>query len=138
MAPNGPTALMLAAQNGHEQVARALIEAGAQINAAANNGFTALMLSCQNGHEQVARALLENGAAVNSQENEGWTALMWAAQNGHDQVRCSQSEYVDLAADSCYVLDFTPSLHTVLSRSPGHCSRMEQLSIHRTTRAGLR
>ena len=37
----------------HEQVARALIKAGADIEKPNNNGWTPLMKACSNGHEQV-------------------------------------------------------------------------------------
>ena len=42
----------------HEQVARALLEAKADIEAVSNRGGTALMLSAQNGHEQVCAQCL--------------------------------------------------------------------------------
>ena len=82
----GSTALTLAAQNGHEQVARDLLKAGAVVSAQTNTGGTALMLAAQNGHEQVARDLLKAGASVDETEGKGWTALMFAAQNGNEQV----------------------------------------------------
>jgi ankyrin repeat protein len=72
-----------------------LLDAGADVELAADNGFTSLMKAAQNGHDLCARALLENGAAVNSQNNEGGTALMFAATNGHDQVRSSHLEHMD-------------------------------------------
>ena len=37
----------------HEQVARALIKNGANVNATEEDDYTALMFACQNGHEQV-------------------------------------------------------------------------------------
>ena len=55
---------MYAAMNGHEQVARVLLEAGAVVGAEDNDGSTALMLAAHNGHEQVARVLLEAGAVA--------------------------------------------------------------------------
>ena len=80
----GNTALILAAQNGHEQVCSSQLE----------HVDSCRMLLCAQFHtfsshhlEQVLRALLEAGAAVNSQANNGFTALMLAAQNGHEQVR---------------------------------------------------
>ena len=45
---------MFAAQNGHQQVARALLEAGADVNATEEDDYTALMFACQNGHLEVA------------------------------------------------------------------------------------
>ena len=66
----GWTALMLAAQNGHEQVARVLLEAGAVVGAQENDdaGLTALMHAAENGHEQIARVLLEAGAVEGAQK----------------------------------------------------------------------
>ena len=55
---------MRAAQNGHEQVARVLLKAGAVVDAQENDGGTALMCAALNGHEQVARVLLEAGAEL--------------------------------------------------------------------------
>ena len=46
---DGLNALMIAAQNGHEQVARVLLEAGANIEATEEDGWTALMLACHPG-----------------------------------------------------------------------------------------
>ena len=42
---------MFAAQNGHAQVARVLLEAGAVVGAQDNVGTTALMFAAQNGYE---------------------------------------------------------------------------------------
>jgi hypothetical protein len=61
---NGTTALMSAAQNGHEQVALVLLKAGAVVNAQDNANVTALMYAALNGREQVAHDLLEAGAAL--------------------------------------------------------------------------
>ena len=88
----GFTALMAAAQNGHDQVHSSQFEYAVscrQLRCAQFHTFSS------HHHEQVARALLENEAAVNSQNKKGWTALMYAAQNGHEQARSSQFEYVD-------------------------------------------
>ena len=65
------TALMAAAQDGHEQCALALIKAGANVNATEEDDYTALIVACQNGHEQCARALLEAGAAVDATQETG-------------------------------------------------------------------
>ena len=93
----------------HEQVVRALIEAGANVHHAADDSFNSLMYACQNGHvevctsfepsisdvteatdvrnhEQVVRIVLEAGAEVDAQTNTGFTSLILSAQNGHEQV----------------------------------------------------
>ena len=47
---------MLAAYNGHLEVVRVLLKAGADKNAAKQDGATALMMAARNGHlEVVAR-----------------------------------------------------------------------------------
>ena len=46
---DGTTASMYAAKNGHEQIARVLLEAGAVVGAQDNDGRTALMLASQKG-----------------------------------------------------------------------------------------
>ena len=67
-------------------VARALVEAGADVSAKETDGWTPLHLSAQKGHLEVARALIEAGADVNAKKNDGWTPLHWSAQKGHLEV----------------------------------------------------
>jgi ankyrin repeat protein len=62
-AGDGGTALMLASQNGHQEVVRALLGAQADVNAKAGNGATALMLASKNGHQEVVQLLKSAGAA---------------------------------------------------------------------------
>ena len=50
---------MFASQNGHDLCARALIEAGADLEKQTAKGSTALIFACQNGHDLCARALIE-------------------------------------------------------------------------------
>ena len=83
---DGVTALMLAAEGGHEAVAQLLLQHGADVAAASNDGATALMLAAQGGHEAVAQLLLQHGADVAAASNDGATALMLAAQGGHEAV----------------------------------------------------
>ena len=75
---------MLSAQDGHEQVARALLKAGANVNHSADDGRTASMQASKHGHEHVARALLKAGAALDTRGPQQFTALMFASSNGHD------------------------------------------------------
>jgi uncharacterized protein len=49
----GNTALIFAAQNGHDLCARALLENEAAVNSQNKKGWTALMYAAQNGHQQV-------------------------------------------------------------------------------------
>ncbi|CAK9115055.1 unnamed protein product [Durusdinium trenchii] len=90
--PNGTGAdidrppMFLAAERGHLEVVRLLLEAGADPNAATRCGHTVLMFAAQNGHLEVARVLLEVGADPNAAMQDGATALMDATVHGHLEV----------------------------------------------------
>ena len=58
----GTTALMEAARYGHTACLTALLEAGAEPNAATDGGMTACMLAVSSGHLRCLEALLEAGA----------------------------------------------------------------------------
>lgn len=80
------TPLMVAAFNGHEDVARMLITHGANVHARDVGGYTPLHWAALNGFESVIRLLISKGVERNSRSNFGWTALMQAATKGHIAV----------------------------------------------------
>jgi len=84
--PDGLTALMVAAFNGHLDVVKQLVEKGADLNERANSGWTALMCAAVEGRTDVARFLLEKGADVNKRDNKGMTALMMSTRTGSIEV----------------------------------------------------
>jgi ankyrin repeat protein len=61
----GQSALMWAATEGHVEVVRALIEAGADVTARSKQGWTALLFAARDGRMDVVRALLDAGANAN-------------------------------------------------------------------------
>jgi len=67
-------------------LARALIKAGADLNANDTCGCTPLHLCAKKGHLELARALIEAGADVNAKEIEVHTPLHLCALNGHLEV----------------------------------------------------
>lgn len=72
----GATALMHAADNGHAEVAKVLLVAGANPNATVNDfGYTALMAAAEKGHPEVVKILLAAGANPNAAADDGRTAL---------------------------------------------------------------
>jgi ankyrin repeat protein len=58
------TALMVAAQRGHERIVEALLRAGAHLDAAAKYNLSAAMLAVVAGHEAIALRLIRAGADV--------------------------------------------------------------------------
>jgi ankyrin repeat protein len=79
---SGETALMLAAQEGHVDIARLLLDRGAILDARNNHGNSSLLLASREGREEMVRLLLDRGADIEAVEKEGWTALIMAAWNG--------------------------------------------------------
>jgi hypothetical protein len=82
VAPGGETPLMRAAARGHEDVARVLLDAGADACADRADGFTPLILAVFFGHEGVVRLLVERGADASARTSLGTTAARWAEARG--------------------------------------------------------
>ena len=76
----GFTALMYAARQNAMGAARALVEAGADMNLADPEGTTALLLAMANGHYDMALMLIEAGADPNAADETGRAALYAAAE----------------------------------------------------------
>ena len=76
----GFTALMFAARQGAVDSARALAEAGVDLNAQDPDGTPALNIAIGNGHTDVARLLVERGANPNVADNAGTTPLFAAVE----------------------------------------------------------
>ena len=68
---------------GRNEVAKAWLDAGFDINTIGQNGYTALMLSASSGNSSAVQYLLEQGSNVVLTDTAGNTALMLACQNGN-------------------------------------------------------
>lgn len=77
------TPLMEAAQEGHLDLVRFLLETGANVHAQTQTGDTALTYACENGHTDVADVLLCYGAELEHESEGGRTPLMKACRAGH-------------------------------------------------------
>jgi len=79
--------LLEAARTGDAAAVRALLQTGAEVNAARGDGITALHLAAEHGHAEVVRTLLDAGAALERGTRIGhYTPLHLAARGGHGEV----------------------------------------------------
>ena len=62
----GKTPLMAASEEGHDEVVRVLLDAGADVNASEENGKGALYYASDEGHTSTAQLLLDRGADVSA------------------------------------------------------------------------
>src|SRR5215510_3049073 len=72
------TPLMFAAREGDLEIARALVAAGANLNAIAGDGKDALGLAVFNGQYELASFLIDNKVDVNHADEQRFTPLFWA------------------------------------------------------------
>jgi len=82
----GQTALMWAVAAKHPEVARLLIEHGADVNIPSKDGFTPLMFAAQQGDMKAAEILLAAGAKVNDVTPAGDTPLLIASASGNQAL----------------------------------------------------
>jgi ankyrin repeat protein len=68
------------------EVARLLVEAGADVNATAAGGFTPLHLAASNGNRDVIALLLESGANRNACCDQGRLPADYARERGHPEA----------------------------------------------------
>jgi ankyrin repeat protein len=106
----GRTALMIAAECGHQDVSRCLLDYGADINvlnlvrkcvshfAGKDNvctqlGKSAAMFACEGGHINEAIYLVENGALIDKPDREGKTTLDAANNPSYRKYYVGQANF---------------------------------------------
>ena len=85
---DGWTPLHLAAFFGHPELAKALLNRGANVDARSTNAMTntPLHAGVAGRKTEVIKVLIDRGANVNARQHGGWTALQGAAQAGDREI----------------------------------------------------
>lgn len=82
----GVSAIIFAANNGHLEVVRELLDRGANIEDRSNNLKTPLLWASLWGHYDVVEHLVERGANISVKDREGLTPLMSSVMNNHIKI----------------------------------------------------
>ena len=80
------TALMEASIEGHFEIAKLLLDNGADVNLVDSDFRTALMFAAQNGHKDIVIELINNGADLLKKDNQGDTALTKASRWSREEI----------------------------------------------------
>lgn len=105
MSPNarlgGITALVEASRRGktHHEIAAALIEAGADMDASDPYGVTPLLFAAISGSPETIRLLLKSGANVKARDADGRTALIEALTTENDLPPSTIEELIRAGSD---------------------------------------
>lgn len=83
---DGSTALSIACKEGFQEIASALIAAGAYLNSQDRNGDTPLINAVKGGHRGICEALLKRHVDIDLQGKDKKTALYMAAEKGHASI----------------------------------------------------
>ncbi|WIM06356.1 MAG: ankyrin repeat domain-containing protein [Candidatus Nitricoxidivorans perseverans] len=80
------SALHYAVFAGRKEIARLLVNRGADVNARVPNGSTVLMMAAREAQEDLARMLVDAGADPRSVNDRGDSALTWAMRYGNFKI----------------------------------------------------
>ena len=83
---NATTPLIKAAYLGNDRMVRALLAAGARVDARNTDGNNALWLACVGNHLDIIDLLVAADIHIDNRNESGATALMYAASSGRDAV----------------------------------------------------
>ena len=91
---SNPTALHLAASQGHVEVVKELCiffddqsKLELVMNYETSDSYTPLLIAAENGHAEMVKVLIKYGADVNKEDEDDYSTPLWiAAQDGHAEV----------------------------------------------------
>ena len=122
--PDGSTALHWAAQRNNDEIAAALLAAGAKPDAKTRFNVTPLSLAAMNGNAKMIARMLDAGADANGTSNEGQTILMTAALNGNPEA---VKLLIQRGADVNAVEPYKGQTALMFAAGEGNAKALEQL-----------
>ncbi|CAH0047285.1 unnamed protein product [Clonostachys solani] len=119
----GWTPINVAADGGHLEVVRLLVEKGADLTIAQTAGWTPIHSAVTGGYDDVVELLVRSGADITTADSDGWTLLHKAAKNGNIELaKLLMSNGADAAAkNDC---GWPPLL---IAAEMGHCEVIQML-----------
>ena len=84
---NGVTPLYIAAQNGHIDVVKLLLDNKTDVNASNHYGVTPLYCAAQNGHTKVVKLFLGNKANANASIHTACVTPVYVASEKEQRVK---------------------------------------------------
>lgn len=123
----GRSALQLAAREGHVASAKALVEAGADINRVNPlDGSTALIVAIVNGHYDLAAYLLANGANPTASMKDGLTALYATLESRWAPVSWTPTAFTDANGILQQQTDYLDLMKALLARGADPNARLSR------------
>jgi ankyrin repeat protein len=104
--PGDMTPLMYAAREGHLDAAKALLDAGSDVNAVDKNAITPLFMAISNNHMDMAHLLIDRGANINAVDWYGRTPLFAAIEMRDVDLHYVTFQHLVTEGDRKVILDF--------------------------------